>query len=611
MKDIAQSLQYTSGVIYSPPASHRGEPSFSIRGYAGRETGIFIDGIPMYSIYDKRTDWGQFTLFDTESISISKGYTSMLYGPNTIGGAVNLVTKKPKDKLEVELRGQYQTPNQHYEYARIGTNLGKFYAQFSFSNMQRKYYQLSKHFKPTAWQRDRNRVGSYYKNMRFNLKLGFTPNLTDEYSLNLTYQNGDRGGVINTKQNSNILHWPKYEKITAYFLSNTKLGDMVTLTSRIFYDTFDNELDGKGQLLANGTINPTGGIFAGYSRYDDWTLGATLGLGIDISPDDYLKFSILAKSDNHLEKANQISSPPAQYPMSKQSDITSYIAGEYTRIFLDNLRASFSLNYTRNDVINAETLVNNNSPITKDPLRSLGGVGAQAILYYDPIDSVNLYATIGKKDALPTLMDRYGAVGGSRLPNPDLKTETAINYELGLSYYPIDELRLSLAGFFNDLTDMIVTENVADSLCAAGANCRRLTNKPNGNAWGIEAEIQYELISTLSINANYAYIKKKSQDGTIITDYPNHIASARIKYNPLIDLDLIAGGRYTSPRIVRVNNNYIDSPNVFLLDIRAAYRISGFEIALGIDNVTDRNYWYSYGYEMEGRRYYVELGYKY
>lgn len=37
-------------------------------------------------------------------ILVSKGYTSVLYGPNTLGGAVNIITKKPTDKLELDFR---------------------------------------------------------------------------------------------------------------------------------------------------------------------------------------------------------------------------------------------------------------------------------------------------------------------------------------------------------------------------------------------------------------------------------------------------------------------------------------------------------------------------
>lgn len=605
MKDVAQSLSYTSGITYSPASGSRGENSFQIRGFSQTQVGIFVDGIPMYSIYDKQTDWGQFTLFDASGVQVSKGYTSVLYGPNTLGGAVNIVTRKPTDKLELDFRAQYQTPNQHYEYASIGTNLGQFYASFSFSNMQRNFFKLSNKFKTTPYQPTRYRKNSYYDNQRFSLKLGFTPNLTDEYSLNLTYQQGKKGGIPSTKASSRFWDWPAYDKITAYFLSNTNFDDFMTLTSKVFFDTFYNELDMKGSLQQDGTL---GGRPVGKSIYDDWTLGAQLGLNFDFTPKDYLKLSLLVKSDNHNNEDGTTN------PSTAQSDITTYLAAEYTRIFLDNLRGAISLSYTRNDVLLAETIDNANQ-VVNDTKSSLYGIGAQIILYYDILKNLDMYGTIGKKDNVPTIKDRYSTTWGERVPNPKLRTESAVNFELGINYYPLDELSLSLAGFYNNLTDMIVSESLPDNTCSAGGgDCYRLVNKPNGNAWGIEGGIEYTIMDTLGLNFNYTYMRKRSRDGATITNFPNHIANFRIKYNPILDLDLILGARYTTGRLSTgaTNNTYVTSPDAFLADIRVAYRIiKGLEVAIGIDNITDRNYWYSYGQELEGRRYYIELGYKY
>lgn len=41
MKDVAQSLSYTSGITYSPASSSRGENSFQIRGFSQTQVGIF------------------------------------------------------------------------------------------------------------------------------------------------------------------------------------------------------------------------------------------------------------------------------------------------------------------------------------------------------------------------------------------------------------------------------------------------------------------------------------------------------------------------------------------------------------------------------------------
>lgn len=607
LKDLAQSLSYTSGVVYSPASGQRGESSFNIRGFSEQQVGIFIDGIPMYSIYDKQTDWGQFVLFDASRVQISKGYTSVLYGPNTLGGAINLVTKKPVNKLELEFRAQYQTPNQHYEYASIGTNLGNFYASFSFSNMQRNFYKLSNNFKPTPFQPTKYRQNSYYDNQRFNVKLGFTPNLSDEYSINLIYSQGKKGGVPSTKVSSIFWDWPSYDKITAYFLSNTSFNDFIVLTSKVFFDTFYNELHMKKRLLEDGSLG--GGGPSGTSIYNDWTLGANIGLNFNFTPNDYFKFSTLVKSDNHKNEDGAIN------PSTSQSDVTGYIAGEYTRIFLENLKGSFSLSYSRNDVLLAETK-STAGHIINDTKTNLYGIGAQAILYYDVLDNFDMYGTIGKKDNIPTLKDRYSTTWGERVPNPNLRTESAINFELGLNYHPLDSLHLGAAVFYNNLNDMIVKQDLDNSACSAGNNCYRLRNASKGNSYGFEGNLNYELMEILLLNLNYTYMKKEAKDDSVITEFPNHIVNFRIKYNPINSLDLILGARYTQGSETSAGGGksstiYITSPDVFLVDIRAVYKITDFEIALGIDNVTDRNYWYRYGYELEGRRYYIELGYKY
>ena len=57
---------------------------------------VFFDGIPTYVPYDGNLDLGRFMTSELESIEVSKGYTSLLQGPNLMGGAINLTTATPK-----------------------------------------------------------------------------------------------------------------------------------------------------------------------------------------------------------------------------------------------------------------------------------------------------------------------------------------------------------------------------------------------------------------------------------------------------------------------------------------------------------------------------------
>ena len=71
----------------------------NIRGATFEENTVLIDGIRMN---DPQTGHYTFdlplTMFDTENVEILKGPASSLYGANSFGGVINIITKPPEDK---------------------------------------------------------------------------------------------------------------------------------------------------------------------------------------------------------------------------------------------------------------------------------------------------------------------------------------------------------------------------------------------------------------------------------------------------------------------------------------------------------------------------------
>lgn len=79
----------------------------------------------------------------------------------------------------------------------------------------------------------------------------------------------------------------------------------------------------------------------------------------------------------------------------------------------------------------------------KDSIKSnVYGLSAQAIAYYDPLDNLLFYATIGKKDNIPTIKEKYSERWGTYMPNPNLQTESALNIEIGGNYKIIENLQM-------------------------------------------------------------------------------------------------------------------------------------------------------------------------
>lgn len=91
-KTVAQALESIPGT-YIEQTGARNDTGVRIRGFKQSRVPVYVDGIPFMYRTIKTTDLSRFTTYDISEIEVSKGYVSPMYGANTMGGAVNLITK--------------------------------------------------------------------------------------------------------------------------------------------------------------------------------------------------------------------------------------------------------------------------------------------------------------------------------------------------------------------------------------------------------------------------------------------------------------------------------------------------------------------------------------
>ena len=68
----------------------RGESEISARGSESRQVAVLVDGIPLTVAWDSRTDASVLPTTAFREITYVRGLSSMLYGPNVLGGIIEL-----------------------------------------------------------------------------------------------------------------------------------------------------------------------------------------------------------------------------------------------------------------------------------------------------------------------------------------------------------------------------------------------------------------------------------------------------------------------------------------------------------------------------------------
>jgi iron complex outermembrane receptor protein len=78
----------------------RGEAQPALRGAEDRQIAILVDGVPLTLGWDHRTDMSVVAVGAARSVTLVRGLSSVLYGPNTLGGVVSVDVARAQQREE-------------------------------------------------------------------------------------------------------------------------------------------------------------------------------------------------------------------------------------------------------------------------------------------------------------------------------------------------------------------------------------------------------------------------------------------------------------------------------------------------------------------------------
>nr|WP_254086177.1 TonB-dependent receptor [Dawidia cretensis] len=420
--DVSNALNLLPGVSLAN-VGPRNESVVYVRGFDLRQVPVFIDGVPVYVPYDGYVDMGRFTTFDLAEVNVSKGFASILYGANTMGGAINLVSRKPVKKLDLNGSAGIFSGDGYRWHVNAGSRFEKFYVQLGASQLKQDYYPLSDDFTFRTNQYSDERQNAYRDDLKFSVKAGFTPNATDEYVVGYVNQHGEKGTppYIGTDpaMRARFWQWPMWDKQSLYFISNTAMGEKNTIKTRLYYDTFVNELFSYDDTTYTAITRP----YAFKSYYDDYTVGGHAELASRIFTAHVLKLAVQLKRDVHRENN-------AGEPQRTFIDNTTSIGLEDTYQLTPAISIIPGVSFNTRKSDQAEDYNATTQAISDFPSNDNTAVNAQIGISWSINPRHTLFGAVARKTRFATIKDRYSYRMGQALPNPDLTAEVAVNYDL-------------------------------------------------------------------------------------------------------------------------------------------------------------------------------------
>jgi iron complex outermembrane recepter protein len=622
-KTVAEALTYVPGVRVS--SGRKNEPNIQIRGLDQSRTLILIDGVPYYETNYGKLDLNQIPVDNVAKIEVTKGGSSVLYGPNALAGVINIITKKPAKKLSVDAFAEIGENGTYKLSISNGMKMGIFNYWLNYSHEESNAWRMSDDFesKPSEitifgagppstieeiLEDGGFRNNSDFKRDSFWAKVGVEPK-DGEYYLNFHYINREKGFPPAVGSEERIfLDRPAFStafaRMTRYddwgidLSGQQKISDPLILKGKLFYHnhvddyTSFSDKDYKEEIAV--------------SRFKDYLIGGSV-IG-DYRPIDWdiVRFSLNYRVDSHKERDDDY------LPFAESLSSTGSIGLENEFNQLKNFSLVVGASF---DFFNVDKSVENETDddgnlldqVSRDVPSIMKELNPMIGATYSFPDSTRMFASIARKVRFPTLSQLFS----SRSGNISLKAEKSVNYTLGVSRPFSKNTRGELALFYHDISDFISRD--APGVLGVYQNYARISLA------GFELTGEVNPTKDLGIRAGYTYNKARDKSPGHETEHvlfiPEHKIDVGAYYTiPYIvtrlDLTGILVGETFSqlPTPEDPEQEVIQTDNYFTLNARLSkVFLKNFEVYVAVNNIFDTDYEPETWFPGMGRNFYVGL----
>ena len=623
---VAEALTYVPGVIVS--VGRKNQPNIQMRGLDQSRALILIDGVPYYETNYGKLDLNQIPVDNIAKIEITKGDSSVLYGPNALAGVINIITKKPSEKLSADAIlevGEYATSKLSLSH---GMKVGIFNYWLDYAHQESGGWRTADDFEPRPGTIRRKpgtsteeiledggfRNNSDFKTDSFWAKVGIEPAQDAEYYLNFHYIVKEKGVPPSTVSEkvftsrpafSGFVRIPRYDVWGIDLSGQQKISNELVLKAKLFYHNHVDDYVSYSDQIYNEKI--------AVSRYKDYLIGGSMTADYQPARWDIVRLGLQYRGDSHEERDD------SYLPFAKDFSYTGSVSLENEFNKIKNLSIVAGVSYDWFRVKDAEGNINDKN--TGNFLEQVALDKPDTMDEFDPMigatytfaDATRLFGSIARKVRFPTLFQLYSTKSG----NIELTAEKSINYTLGISH-PFGSLASGeLAIFYYDISDFISRD-------APGTEgiYRKYRNYAKIRLAGFELSGEINPMKDLLIRLGYTYNNARDRSDNKVTDdvtfVPEHKVDLGLKYTvpyiiTLVNLTCVyVTDSYNQlPTPQRPTQETIKTGDYFIVNARIAKSfLKRYEAYLAINNILDSDYESEYGYPGFGRNFYVGLSVK-
>ena len=582
---------------------------------------IYIDGIPHSNMYgfDK-------TISNVLRVEVLRGPQGTIYGKDSMGGVINIVTKEPSNSVEGSISAEYGTDNYQETAFDISAPLidNKLFLGINGAYSQSDGWQTNHH---PGNKEDANEQERYL----LNAKLKYNPTDNLSIKLNISHDKNDKYGIeggsipagsdINSyerddfknvsyegdtytkiKSNSQALHVDydfnniTFSSLTTHSNTDTDVSLDIGLSDDAARDgalTYVNQgirdISQEFRLTGNNDMFKwVTGIYYENNQWDIDRIGVT-----------YPSYNL--QMDAVTEMKSDTIAAFGQVVISFLEDYELTLGGRYQRIKkdIDSNYYSLPIGTTGNPT---NTLDDENTWNTFLP---------KIALSYKINNDLSTYFSI-TKGYLAGGYNYYPSSGTTEQNSFDAQEST--NYELGIRGDLLDNsLYLSAAIFYMDIEDLHVY------IFDAATNRTVTSNAAEAYSQGIELELGYTINDNWSIDTSLGLIEARYDEYTNasginlkdnkVQSTPSHTASIGVSYFN----DNGIYGRFdikNQGKIYFNDTNTQKESSYTTANIKVGYLFDDWDIYTYVNNMTDESYLTTTGLTF-GEDRFVGIGAKY